>query len=177
MTTKKKRLLLVLLSVLAVSVVGAEIETRVMRGLINGEAFFKGRPTSYWSRRLRATYPLGGNHNTSFSQSSPELERWLRRLGVSANFTRSVSELWHDGFPLQEGDENAVPVLMELTHDSEWHVGCVAIRGLVRVGKKSEPVLERLAELARDKNVFIWTDAVGALKALDPEGAIEARIK
>lgn len=62
--------------VLALSLVAYELQTRVLRGRLAGEAFYGGRPTSYWSPQLRRWHKV---FNTRFQ---------LRPLPVPLNWQR-----------------------------------------------------------------------------------------
>ena len=49
----KKRWSIAILVVVAAGVVTFEATTNVLRGWWRGEAFYHGRPTSYWSEEMR----------------------------------------------------------------------------------------------------------------------------
>lgn len=177
MMTRRKRLLPLLLAVLVVLVVGYEMEARIVRSLMKGEAFYQGRPTGYWSRKLRpwVTLPVGGLNWQFAGRWLPlpsEWDWWSDRLGVGRYLPGRAPELWRDGFPLREGDESALPVLLEMSYDAKYEVRCIAILGFARVGKRWGPASGRLAKLARDDDLLLRTEAVDALKTIDRKAAL-----
>jgi hypothetical protein len=167
---KRRRLvrLLALLAVLAALTVWLE-PTRVVWGWLRGEAFYQGRPTSYWAERIRPweiSDDLRINVNAAICEmTASRMEARLAKLqGREAPLTRQQSALYlsvppHEGdlrklvkpwlrlpeipWPaVLDGDPDAEPVLTELlTHDAPG-VRDWARRGLERIQSgESGPVL------------------------------------
>ena len=120
---------LLVLAILAAFVVWLE-PTRIVWGWLRGEAFYDGRPTSYW----RA-----------------EIARWQRGMinasGYSMHITYTRQEHWvetkwhsltsrnHPAWPrILDGDAAAQPVLHALTDDPADSVRELVAEGLRRIG-------------------------------------------
>jgi hypothetical protein len=142
-------------------------------GWWRGEAKYKGRYRNYWHAELRE-YSWYGFWNPSapygrFAKREPDWKEWTALL--TSGERRPMFDL---NPPLQDGDPNAVPVLIELLDAKEEHVRLLAARGLKRIGPRADvAVPELLAHLGADGMVprAIWE----ALKAVSPDSAKEIR--
>ena len=130
--------------------------TGVVRGWLRGEAFYQGRPTSYWSRELgqwdqrlvaswdavaefavaeRDAREVGGPADTldrvemnltDYARSPGLLDRAAGWLGLTPHRPATM--------PLADGDRAAEPVLRELLNDPSELVRGHARRGLWHLG-------------------------------------------
>jgi hypothetical protein len=130
----KRRLLRwsLILVILAAFAVWLE-PTRVVWGWLRGEAFYQGRPTSYWAERIRpwdSYCEFGGDGGLvvriryCYVPNTGAAQRWL---------------INHVGLPpppwpsILDGDPNAEPVLRELLDDSSDLIRQWAVEGLDRI--------------------------------------------
>ncbi len=104
-----------LLTFCLVGIVLCALESqRILTGWLRGEAFYQGRPTSYWRGELE------GYRNTSFlSFSSYDIVILEKKMGF---LERNLGWLRKDAqeeepWPLLTGDPAALPVLEELSQD------------------------------------------------------------
>jgi hypothetical protein len=130
--------------------------TGVIRGWLRGEAFYLGRPTSYWSRELGRWAPVDsgvifsihtrGMKIVSDGNGDAELPRQAIHAGLMWHGRYSYArtpglldkvagyfsiELDHpDHPPLLDGDPGAEPVLRELLDDPSETVRAIADHGL-----------------------------------------------
>jgi hypothetical protein len=120
-------------------------------GLLRGEHFFRGMPTSYWRREV--VQGLSG-HAPSM------IDRWVanveRRLGLNPRAEAAPDAA------LKEGDPAAVPVLVDLLADKHEGVRVLACTGLTTVGEGGRDDPAKLAAL---------TPALPALVALLRDGS------
>lgn len=160
------------LVVLLVPLASAALEiASCVRAFLSGEAFFNGRPTSYWSRELSHwfTLPVSGANQTFtgiWLRWPTRWEGWCNELGIGELLSHRSAELWQDGFPLSEGDLSAVPVLLQLLPDPDPNIRCIAVLGLARTRDQSINVQRRLAELIKDEDETVRTEAARALAAI-----------
>jgi hypothetical protein len=123
-----------------------ELETRVARGWLGGEAFFQGRPTSYWRAaidRWAARFHPGDAvkimtpppewGGDMFAVTMPEPKGWDRVIAWAQG----------DGYlqPLTvlSGDPGAEPVLAELESDA-------AMRPFVNAARRQADLLRMFAD-------------------------------
>jgi hypothetical protein len=124
---KRRRIWFALIALAGVALAVYFEPTHCVRGWLRGEAFFDGRPTSYWAE---------------------ELERWqvdyggCEAGGCSAHYARrSVFPPWIERIlpkresewpALLDGDPEAMPVLEELRSHPSHHVRYLADAGIDR---------------------------------------------
>jgi hypothetical protein len=105
-----------------------ESATHVGRGWLRGEAFFDGRPTSYWAAEL-AQWEIveigggGGRHWPVYGRRSP-WPKWLER------YMPIQKAEWP---ALLDGDADASSVLHALCNHPSRHVQFLASSGLDRI--------------------------------------------
>jgi len=179
----RRRLLLLLLPLLLLGglLLVPSVRWRLV-GWVKGEAFYRGRPTSFWSELLVADFAANS------PASSPLIDRdfpcgWLQAAGL---FTRSSSfspfdlvgtpecipvcrELLDEKHPplvrayaaysLRDAEsetETILPVLIELLRDDDWWVQQWARNGLMRMGSRAKAAAPMLRELqVCDHGVYI----------------------
>ena len=130
----KKRFRRILLALVVLGVAAAvlfELETHVLRGWLRGEAFFDGRPTSYWRAATHAwiarfespedaencllANSSDGTHSTTILYKAPHPTVWAKMQGM---FGKEVHDDWFPPLPLRRTLE-AGDVLNELEQDAE----------------------------------------------------------
>jgi hypothetical protein len=156
--TRRRKLLVICLTALVILATAAFYQSALI-GWWRGEAKYKGRYTNSWRAEMRC-YEGGmaeGNlwHlDYAFSQKSSLWENWLDKLGVRkrslGGFTIGVPDRHDLGIVLQDGDPDAVPVLMELLNDEDPTVRLLAIFGLQRVGAAARDAVPQLLALCPD---------------------------
>jgi hypothetical protein len=124
-------------------------------GWVRNEAFYGGRPTSFWASEIRESYiPLfagsgfivgevaqpsvpSGQVGWLYCKQLNTLDRFLSWLQVDIVGRRSPQE----GTPLLEGDKAALPVLLELLYADDPKVREVAAWGLALLDG-TQPILK-----------------------------------
>jgi hypothetical protein len=135
---KRRHKIALLLLAVAAFVVWLE-PTRVVWGWLRGEAFYEGRPTSYWrcelsrwrewGRLIGPTTPDG--EIAYFARSDGKFERWLADSGfIQLPHIRSITP------PLLDGDPEALPVLQELSQNATPETQILVGRGIQRIRNK-----------------------------------------
>jgi hypothetical protein len=136
--TKRIRGLLisgVVLAALLVALRLPPVHWRVV-GWWRGEAFFQGRPSSYWLARW---------HWLNRERSRPE--QWARKY-----FGDGCGDvIWGDQSP-PKFDSTAVPVLIELLNDSSPQVRARAAYELGQMSVDARPAVPALRRLLGDRN-------------------------
>jgi hypothetical protein len=137
-------------------------------GWARGEAFYQGRPTSYWVREVRRLDML--DMWTSgilyfFPPERTKTEQWLERhTGIQLSGGRSAS------LPLD--DPAAVPVLLELLKSEDFQVRLFAIQALGHIGPDARPAWDGLRETSRTTQEYlVYREAGIALYFIDPQAA------
>jgi hypothetical protein len=111
--------------------------TRVVWGWLRGEAFYQGRPTSYWRQELALWQPhcIGGDstgHTWSKIYDYYREKTFIEKL--LSNFVTVAEHNWPS---LLEGDPLALSLLKELSLDSDAEIRKLAGEGLARQHNQS----------------------------------------
>jgi hypothetical protein len=129
-----------LLAILAAFAVWLE-PTRVVWGWLRGEAFYQGRPTSYW----RGDYDNWTPWFNCAARPGPDGRLWLvHESAWMRKFSYFSLDRWlgrprsTEIPPLLQGDPQAMPVLRELLHDPLLEVQAFAQEGLDNIRKAGE---------------------------------------
>jgi len=140
---KKRRLIrwLLILAILTAFAVWLE-PTRVVWGWLRGEAFYEGRPTSYWSREIQGWRCVGGEGRgpTTNYCTTEYYARWPGPWEAKfARFFKNKKATWPTVF---DGDPAAETVLRELANDASPYVRAWGEEGLDRLktGRKGPNV-------------------------------------
>jgi hypothetical protein len=133
--------------------------TRVVLGALRGEAFYQGRPTSWWANEL-------GRWDVSveFAMMSVDGEKICRQRFVYARDDTAWEAWWKARFPSDArpptpaaltGDPAAETVLTDLTEHPTLQVRRMAEHGLDRLRRLNgvEPAVESAAGRAAEKAV------------------------
>lgn len=189
---RRWRLLICLALLLLVlgSLLHPAVHWRVI-GWWRGEAFYQGRPTSWWSTELQRwgpAYYIGLDGGLAYS-SEPY---WCRRSSWWEDALRTNVGVASSSQPplVQAGDRAAIPLLVELLAHEDVDVRHIAVYGLGRLGKEAQmavPTLMQFVEeaekrkLAGGDGIRWWLDhgafvnqVKHALKRIDPEAAAKA---
>jgi hypothetical protein len=137
-------------------------------GWAKGEAFYQGRPTSYWRWECERWQPgrLWSYSSWSWHRAPSQWENVLNRL-LDTPFSSS------EGLPLHQGEPEGVPVLIELVESSRGNTRLIAIQGLAHVGRSANGAVAVLRRILWENEIpdpFAWS----ALREIDPEAADHA---
>jgi hypothetical protein len=138
---KRRRTWLLLAALIGIALAVYFEPSHCVRGWLWGEAFFDGRPTSYWRnemQQLEVSIMVGNFHADQpfiFCRHPTKFQEWM---GL---FLKQDKEVWADGGPrLVVGDEDALPVLDALRDDRSPRVSEMARFGLHRYVMKKAGV-------------------------------------
>jgi hypothetical protein len=127
---KRRRIWFALLAVVALTVAGLyESITHVGRGWLCGEAFYQGRPTSYWAEEIDQWYQVGTEGEISGETWYTTYSRG--RYWPLSHF--SPFDLTADWPKLLDGDADGEKVLQELLAHPSYRVNDWARIGLERI--------------------------------------------
>ncbi len=142
----KRRLIRWSLILAMLTAFGVWVEpTRVVWGWLRREAFYQGRPTSYWAEQIRpwkrspycSFFWTGGGviENHQFRAARPPWSQWLNR------YVQLAEPAWP---AVLDGDPTAATVLDELTNHEDFMVRDWAAEGRERIETKEKgPVVYR----------------------------------
>jgi hypothetical protein len=161
-----------------------EHQTRVLRGTLRGEPFYRGRPSSYWARVL-------GRYQAIRTASVPVVHvlpdgALHETLETSTVYLpcRSTWEIWiANQLPLAgkylmqqplilNGESDALAVLQVLLEDENAMVRLMAARGLGALLDQARPAVPALSQRLEDPDAEVRKQVDIAL--LDIESAIGA---
>ena len=141
-------------------------------GFVKGEAFYDGRPTSWWAKKIQerynATYqkfyqpqrppPQPGDQFDSeilgAAWSGEESQTWLQ--GLLENFRTQVV-LYN--VPLTNGDGASLPVLLELLRENDPRARWIALCGLAELENSDESILLAIDKACDDADPLVRTMA------------------
>jgi len=138
-------------------------------GWWRGEAFFRGRPTSYWSSQMRGYYYL---------RAPSPWDRLRVALGSTPGQTPRPAVLGpgHDTFSStwvsleKTFDEQAIPVLIELFRDENEWVRVEAVQAFILNKTADRRAVPALIDLwHREESLEVRSNVPGALRRLDPQ--------
>jgi hypothetical protein len=146
-------------------------------GRLRREAFYEGRPTTYWGYVVGA-YLVERPPMTTRSATPLDSFKRLSGLGIP----RYVQE---DPDPFHEYDGAAVPVLAQLLRDPSPALRIYAGGKLGRLGPGAKGAVPALVELLHDASaerdgegfrLNVRPTVAWALRAIDPQAAAEAGV-
>ncbi len=104
---KRRRTWILLVAVTAVALAVYFEPTHCVRGWLRGEAFYDGRPTSFWAAEVQQWEVTGGGGNATcwdeYYSRRPRWPRWTEQFFAKAEWPK-----------LFNGDPDGLPVLREL---------------------------------------------------------------
>jgi hypothetical protein len=174
---RRRRLWLGAAALLLVAALVAVFEpTGMVRGLLRGEDFFRGRPTSYWREALRADGQAGTlSHVTvesfrgKWSSALPVLLACLKDPDRNVRWP-AVNLLAHCSAPTPE----ILPPLRQALHDPDPEVRLQALLALGALGANARAAVPELAALYRDPQPQVAHFADRALWQIDVAAALKA---
>jgi hypothetical protein len=123
-------------------------------GWWQGEAFYQDRPSSWWAREIQQSYSWSPQVGPSVADvSGPRFPiAWHRRRtfspgeSIRRQFTgpptlNSLIDALMAAPPLADGDEAALPVLLELLRQEDPKVRLLAACGLAALGRRATPAV------------------------------------
>jgi hypothetical protein len=159
-----------ILSTLLVTAVWFDL-TRMVIGLLSNENFYKGRPTSYWSRYLEkrvkdhyadARWASNVNRITKdfylSGQALPGHELTKNSESIPVRFEVLMEEL-----PKPVTDPAAIPVLTQLLQDGSPEVRWAAVFALGKVRSQTQRILPAVVAMLKDDNIYVRRGAADAL--------------
>jgi hypothetical protein len=153
-------------------------------GRLRGEAFYRGRPTSYWRRQV-LDYP---GQETLYNRYLPPSMQpgYAYALATPVDSLRRVFHLpYHLAplrYPFEEKMSAATPVLTELPRDGDPYVRRYATDCPGDIGPAAKPAVPALLAALGDHEVGaipkgrVSGSAAIALKKIDPQAAAEAGV-
>ncbi|OAI48661.1 hypothetical protein AYO44_06775 [Planctomycetaceae bacterium SCGC AG-212-F19] len=132
-------------------------------GWYRGEAFYHGRPTSWWAFEIEKNYycVLGesGNHLPSYMhfvyRSPPSF--WEQLSSIVPGTSLQAKELWAD--PPIKGGGDALPLYLELLHRPEPKVRLAAVISLGAIYPRTEDISSILKAAQRDEDKAVRREA------------------
>jgi hypothetical protein len=180
-----RRRLLRAVVLLAVVLVGALLSPGVrwrLWGWLHGEAFHRGRPTSYWAGRMRGKQralvsedmdPAGPTVRVFLAVSASPWAPWENALRLRLG----LGEVPPGEVFLDEHDwASAVPVLTALLKDDDPQVRAMAGSFLQLMGPGARKAVPALVSALKDDDANVRAAAAQALERLDPQAAAEAGV-
>ena len=152
-------------------------------GLWQREAFYRGRPTSYWRRQIldypndmaayERTLPPSWRAVPAYAPASP-VDEVRKVCGVYYRYERVP-------FPFEGNSPAAVPLLIELLRDSDPVVRRYAADCLGDLGPAAAPAVPALLRALGDEEqggmvITVGGAAAYALQKIDPEAAARAGV-
>jgi len=107
-----------------------EVSTHVGRGWLRGEAFYEGRPTSYWRSVVEADLRCDPRQLTHRARASTSPEWWgnfKERLGLNAQPRSSLQLIDYDFAVEHDPKIGKFAVLSELAEDSNENIAGFAV--------------------------------------------------
>jgi hypothetical protein len=181
---RRRRIILALLAVAALLAVPA-VHWRLI-GWVRGEAFYQGRPTSYWAGEIRSFHCVlitgYGENDLGRPRSFPRrpivsplvrrkqrvVDRALTCLGITPNIVNVNSSYWDEEIPFPNADGGAIPVLAQLLKDADNHVRWFAAWRLQDYGPEAAAVIPALWSLVERQEWGTAMLAAAALEQIDP---------
>lgn len=159
-----KKLVVVFLVILLAVALGTPFCRYGILGLVRGESFYQGRPTSYWrgvvkDRAVRLLY-------TSLAPPPPtffeETQEYLKRL-----LTKEVE------IPPSKKDLAALPVYIDLLGDEDADVRWYAAWTIGNMGPLAKTAIPRLSSLLQDDNSLIRHSTVHAIASIEGREGVD----
>lgn len=143
-------------------------------GWARGEAFYQGRPTSYWSKEAQTLWAFTGP-SSGIIHDHWVGNRWIRPVSLEDQLLAKLHirsrklKLRIDDFELLKPDPAAIPVLIELLDDPAAQVRQIAAQGLGHLGPKAAAAIGALQRACNDEDGNVQQQAVQALRLIDPK--------
>ena len=173
--TKKRRVLALLVGVAALGVGVLDTRTCVVRGFVRGEAFFRGRPSSYWGRELEGWSEDCSKkcwvRDSDWVRTVTSVPPWLSGYVAVFAGPRRLKDVLSEP-PLLEADPRVVGVLIDLLGLPDERVRILAALSASRLGAAATPAVAKLLAAAQnDPAPSVRTEARWALPSVDPSAS------
>jgi hypothetical protein len=186
MWMRRKLWLIVPGLVIVVALLFFEYRTRVLRGSLNGEPFYRARPASYWRCLMsRGSVITKSDGSTAFSMKKgqtlffphgeqghqywQECPAWVEWLDA---YLPRLLRYIPQGAPLIWGDTKAQPVLQSLLEDDDAKVRQMAAGGLRALGVQATSALPALRARLGDPDAEVRKQVQAALREIEPRGEL-----
>jgi hypothetical protein len=172
-------LMLVLLLLVAGSFLLPAVHWRVI-GWVKGEAFYKGRPTSYWANDFHhwGQTSIGEDQlillDNDFKQTDYAEESWSWRMKDLLGVETSQEYKWPI---ILAGDPATIDVLVGLLRDDRQDVRLLALLALGNLGPQAREAVPVLLDALHDPSQSVRANAATALRSIDPEAGAKAGVK
>ncbi|OAI51207.1 hypothetical protein AYO44_17190 [Planctomycetaceae bacterium SCGC AG-212-F19] len=156
-------------------------------GLAKGEAFYQGRPTSWWVRDIEDYY-IPVVEGESRVRGEPE-DKWIDPSPVPVSWSRQPPPPWWawrpawwpssgavqfltiEDAPLMRGDPTDLPLFLELVRRPEVKSRQVAVTGLATLASREPAALAALRAAADDGDPAVRRQVQQTLRQLGLGGA------
>jgi hypothetical protein len=148
--------------------------SRIVRGLVAGEPFYQGKPTSYWRRILRADGEQGRISRETEKQFGWHSEGVPVLLDCSRDPDRNVR--WPAIYLLRRGNyrnQRILDLLIESPNDTDSEVRLQAILTLGAWERAAQPAIPVLTTLLQDPINQIAYNAYDAIWSIDAQAAVK----
>jgi hypothetical protein len=148
--------------------------TRIGIGVLRGEAFYRGRPTSYWQSYIAADAADGQISDATLAAFDWDPRAADVLLECVAHQDSNVR--WPSVLLLQRcgSFSEQTQAFRSLVYDPDRQVRILAIRGLGRLEREALSALPQLTEMAKSSDADDLVHVVYALWSIDPETARRA---
>ena len=128
-------------------------------GWSKGEAFYDGRPTSWWEQEIQALYCQGPVTSSWYRVSSLAWYEFILPERLRTNTVQIFP-------PLTKGDPKELDVVLELLRSEDPKVRLLAIVELGCLPNADESVLRAVERACEDSNAEVRTEAKLAVSSI-----------
>jgi hypothetical protein len=160
MMTRRKRWMAVSLSLAMLAVLLIPAARTTFIALLRGEAFYRGTPSSSWSKTIREGavpysppgYVVAFDFNTHVPATATDRIKKFFGLRYTVSAYR---------YPLRDDDPAAIPVLLDLLEDEHSSVRMYAAETLGSFGTRAKVAVPALRKRASDREFGAFAISVG----------------
>ena len=139
--------------------------TRVLWGLLHGETFYRGRPTSFWVRQMQAAAAEQEAWLRNAASGQPMQPSWPEQLMTGLGFSSQPREFLQG----DDSDLAALPLLDELLRHPDPTVRHAAVLNLSAIHLDHPAALPYLVNALQDSDQRVRSEAVGIIFNHAPE--------
>lgn len=143
-------------------------------GWMRGEAFYQGRPTSYWRQKIQQY-----QHSTMEERQASH-DHWMRKVeelvGLPSNdlFKHPYTELNN---PAAVDNPAGVSVLVQLLQDSDPHIRGTAALEIANYSPPTGPAVPILIDLLEDPDPYVRANAAMSLLGSKAKEAVPSLLR